>query len=107
MYDELAAYHLQVKILLLSMCDISIRKVWCVRRRMKRVARCVYAHKSHSIPHRVQQCLLAFGRHRGLAVRSQSREIARREEHHTRVGVKLFRIENSPVLRHADFESML
>src|SRR2546422_4217184 len=54
-YDELGADHLQVRILLLSMGDISIRKVRGIRRRMKSVARRVHAHKSHSIPYRSEE----------------------------------------------------
>src|SRR6267143_3472981 len=94
--DELSAEHPQVGVFLISMRDIAIGSVFGIWQCMKRVARCVHAHKSHSIPHRVQQCLLAFGRHRGLAVCAHSRKVSGGEEHHAGVGMELFESKMRP-----------
>src|SRR6516225_6731272 len=89
------------------MGDVAVGKVLWVRLRMKRVSGRVYAHKSHAFVDRVEQLLLSFRGHRGLAIRAQSRQVAGREKNYGGVLMKLLFLENPSVFRHTDMKTIL
>src|SRR5207245_8891047 len=107
MHDELAPHHLQVGILFVAMCDVTVRAVRRVRQRVKRVACCVHAHKSHSVVYRVQKLLLSIRRNGWRSIRSQCCQISGCKKYHGSVGVKFIAIEDPPVLGCAHLKSIL